>query len=98
MKDVALPRPEIVDRIVDDALRFANVHRNASAWTEWAQKLAPEKRAVFEAIRANVPQEGASDSPEDQRPELGVPTLRALSHELRNMLNGAYAIWDSGQQ
>ena len=73
------------ERVVDRAMRFAQVNQTRIAWREWAVNLPARERAVFEAIRANAERQGH------------LPTLIGLSHELRIMLEEGYRVWDEQQ-
>ena len=82
------PTLTFTEQVIDDAVRFAVTYRTRLAWRDWADGLAPRRRAVFQAMR-----EGARDTNGES-----LPNVESLPHELRMMLDEAFRLWEAGGQ
>ena len=78
------PTLTFTEQVIDEAVNFAVTYRTRLAWRDWAESLAPRRRAVFEALR-----DGAKDSGGES-----LPNLESLPHELRMMLDEAFRVWE----
>ena len=78
------PTLTFTERVIDEAVSFAVAYRTRLAWRDWAEALAPRRRAVFLAMR-----EGAKDTDGES-----LPNLESLPHELRMLLDEAFRVWE----